>query len=65
MDEEKAKGQLRLQLNAVMQPYMTYGLQLFVPETISEIMKLAEMYHQRRSGEDVPIFTQYNRGRML
>ena len=52
MNQAKAAGQLRLSLNAVMQPFMCYGLQPFVPEVIDQIVQLAELYHRRCNGSE-------------
>lgn len=53
--EAKAKGQLRLQLNGLMQVFHCYGLQDYVFGIIDEIILLADQYHERLNGGDVPI----------
>lgn len=56
-DEEyqKAVGQLRLQLNGVMAPFKQYGLNVFIPGAIAEIVQLAEDFGLRVRGVDKPI----------
>jgi hypothetical protein len=63
-DKKKAVGQFRLQLNAVFEPFMCYGQQDLIPEVIGEIVKLSLQLHERLSGKDVPIQTQYKRERL-
>lgn len=55
----KARGQLRLQLNGVMETFNCLGLQIFVPGAIDAIMDLANQYHERLCGKDTPILTAY------
>lgn len=52
---DKAKGQLRLQLNGVFQAFNIYGLQIFINGAIDEVMELAEQFGQRVRGDDIPI----------
>ena len=59
-DEEykKAVGQLRLQLNGVFEPFtgkVHYGLNVFVPGAIVEVVKLCEDFGLRVRGIDKPI----------
>jgi len=56
-DEEYAKaiGQLRLQLNSVLLPFNAYGLDIFIPGAITEIIKLCEDFALRVRGVDKPI----------
>lgn len=54
-DKEKAVGQFRLQLNGVFQPFNGYGMNIFIPEAIEAIIRLALQLHRRLNGEDVPI----------
>jgi len=51
----KAIGQFSLQMNAVFEPFMCYGLQAFVPGAIKEIVRLAEDFSLRTRGVDKPI----------
>ena len=60
---EKAEGQLRLQIMGVLQVFNCYGLGDFIPEATAEIVKLAQQYHERMNGNDVPIRSNYSRGR--
>ena len=52
---DKAKGQLRLQLNGVFQAFNLYGLHIFINGAIDEVMELAEQFGQRVRGKDIPI----------
>jgi len=54
-DYDKAKGQLRLQLNGVFQAFNLYGLHIFINGAIDEIMELAEQFGRRVRGDDIPI----------
>jgi len=54
-DYQKAVGQLRLQLNGVFQPFNQYGLEVFIPGAIHEVVKLAEDFSLRVRGYDKPI----------
>jgi|GEM_PF-3057721 len=51
----KARGQLQLSLNGVFQPFMKYGLDVFVPGAIEEVLKLADGFGLRVRGVDQPI----------
>ena len=58
VDQEKAIGQFRLQLNGALRPFtgkVNYGQNIFVPQAIEEIVKLAFQLHRRLNGEDIPI----------
>ena len=55
VDEAKAKGQLNLALNGVLSPFMLYGQEPYVHMAKTQIMELAEKFHRRMSGEDIPI----------
>ena len=52
---KKAEGQLRLQLNGVFGPFNQYGLHIFVPGAIDEVVKLAQSFSLRTRGVDKPI----------
>ena len=52
---QKAVGQLRMQLNAVFLPFQAYGLDVFVPGAITEVIKLCEDFSLRVRGVDKPI----------
>ncbi len=54
-DYAKAIGQLRLQLYDVFSPFNLYGLDVFVPGAITEIVKLCEDFGLRIRGVDKPI----------
>jgi len=54
-DEKKAIGQFKLQLNGVLSLYNLYGMSVYIPSTISEIVKLSIQLHRRLNGEDIPI----------
>ena len=54
-DYDKAKGQMKLQLNDVFSPFMLYGLNILIPGAIEEVMELAEQFGQRVRGKDIPI----------
>jgi len=51
----KAKGQLRLQLNDVLNIFAMYGMQDYIPGAIDEIIELAEAFGKRVRGKDIPI----------
>ncbi len=57
----KAVGQLRLQLNGVFEPFNSYGLDIFIPGAISEVVRLAEDFGLRIRGVDKPISLEYVR----
>ena len=52
---DKAKGQLKLQLNGVFEPFNCYGLGAYIPEAIEQVVLLAEQFGQRVRGDDIPI----------
>jgi len=54
-DYQKAKGQLRLQLNDTLKCFKIYGLDVLIPGAVEEIMELAELFGQRVRGKDTPI----------
>ena len=49
-DFTKAVGLFKLQLNGLMQPFMGYGLQIYVPETTEHIITAALLLHDRLNG---------------
>jgi hypothetical protein len=57
-DYQKAIGQLRLQLNGVMNCFRCYGMKEDVDAAIPEIIKLSEQFARRVSGEDIPILVR-------
>ena len=61
---DKARGQLKLQLNGVFEPFNCYGLGAFIPEAIEQAVMLAEQFGQRVRGKDMPIVlnTRKHRG---
>ena len=52
---DKALGQFRLQLGAIMNCFRCYGLQEDVNGACDEICKLAEQFSMRIRGKDIPI----------
>lgn len=58
-DFDKAVGQLRLQLNGVLEPFQLYGQGDYIPGAISGIVDLAIDFSLRVRGVDKPI--QYRR----
>lgn len=52
---DKAKGQLKLQLNGVFRPFHMHGMKEFVPDAIDECVYLAEQFAMRVRGKDSPI----------
>jgi len=62
-DYAKAVGQFRLQLNGVLQPFNIYGLNVFMPGAIEEIVKLAEDLGLRVRGIDKAISLEIIRGK--
>ena len=54
-DYSKAVGQLRLQLNGVFRPFDLYGLDVFIPGAIDEVIKLCEDFGLRVRGVEQPI----------
>lgn len=58
MDKEKAIGQFKMQLNEVFAPFtgkVHYGQDVYVPQMVKEIVKLALQLHERLNGKDIPI----------
>ena len=63
MDREKALSQFRLALNGVFTPFtgkVHYGQNVYVPQMMEEIVRLALSLHERLSGNDVPIVIKRN-----
>ena len=54
-DYDKAKGQLRLQLHGVFEPFNCYGLQAYIPEAVEQVVHLCEQFGKRVRGVDAPI----------
>lgn len=61
----KAKGQFKLQLGGVFDPFRLYGLDAFIPGAIEEIVKLAEDFGMRVRGANKVISLDYIRSKML
>jgi len=55
---DKALGQFRLQLGAIMNCFRCYGMQEDVDGVIPEIVKLAEQFAMRVRGKDIPIMVR-------
>jgi len=55
-DYDKAVGQFRLGLNDdTFKPFRCYGLDIYIPEVISQITDKALRLHRRLNGEDIQI----------
>ena len=57
----KAKGQLRLQLNRILAVYDGYGMNIYKPQVIDAILEVAEQFGKRIRGKDVPIVLRKNK----
>jgi len=57
-DYNKALGQFRLQLNAIMNCFRCYGMEPDVDGAIPEIIRLTEQFAMRVRGKDVPIMVR-------
>jgi hypothetical protein len=51
----KARGQLAMQYNGVLEPFKIYGLDIFIPGAIEQAVRLAEDFSLRCRGVDKPI----------
>mgnify|MGYP001566279313 CR=1 FL=1 len=51
MEQDKALSLFRLGLNGVFEAFHGYGYDIFIPEAIAEIMKLALVLHKRLEEE--------------
>ena len=60
-DYKKAVGQFRLSLNGVLENFKMYGMEVYIPGAIDEIIKLAEDFSLRVRGVDKPISIDYVR----
>lgn len=60
---DKAKTQLRLQLNGVFEPLRAYGQGLYCDGAIEEVLELAEKFAMRVRGKDIPINFKERYGR--
>lgn len=58
---KKAKGQLRLQLSGVFEPFNLYGMGIYIPGAIDEVIELVEQFGKRIRGKDVPIILKRNK----
>ncbi len=47
MEQDKAIGLFRLGLNGVFEAFHGYGYDIFIPEAVAEIVKLALVLHER------------------
>jgi len=52
---DRALGQFRLQLNGVFAPFHGYGHDVFIPQAITEVVKLAEDFGLRVRGVKKPV----------
>ena len=57
---DKAKGQLRLQFNGVLNCFRCHGLDIYVEGAIDECVELAEQFAMRVRGKQIPIKTRNN-----
>lgn len=62
---DKAKWQLRSQLNGVFRPFDTYGLHIFIEGAIDECIRLTEQFAMRVRGKDTPIQARDRYGRFF
>ena len=62
-DYAKAVGQFRIQLNGVFEPFNIYGLDVYIPGAIKEVVRLAEDFGLRVRGQDKPISLKMVRNR--
>jgi len=58
---DKAIGQFRLQLYGIFESFRCYGLDIYIPGAIGEVVKLAEDFGLRIRGQDKPISLEYVR----
>ena len=47
MDRDKAIGIFKLKLNGIFTPFTQYGLSVFIPDAIDEIVKLSLELHKQ------------------
>ena len=52
---DKAKGQLRLSLHGVFEPFNQYGMGIYITPAIEEVLQLCEQFGRRVRGDDIPI----------
>ena len=57
----KAVGQFRLALNDVFKPFNCYGLHIFIPGAIDEIIELTEKFGMRVRKKDIAISVERKR----
>jgi len=60
-DYQKAVGQLKLAVGAVLSTFNMYGMDIYVKGAQAEIIQLAEDWGQRIRGIDKPISLEYIR----
>ena len=49
MNKEKAQGLLRLRLNGILSPFNLYGMSVYFPQVVNEIVEAAEEYCKNKS----------------
>ncbi len=54
IEHEKNVGQLRLMLNGVFSPFNCYGLDVYIPGAIEQVISLADVYVARENDIDMP-----------
>lgn len=62
-DYQKAVGQLRMQVGGVLEPFRAYGMDVFIPGAITEIVRLCEDFGLRVRGVDKVISLDKVRGK--
>jgi len=60
-DYQKAVGQFRLAIGAVLTTFNMYGMDIYIQGAQEEIVQLAEDFGQRVRGIDKPISIEYIR----
>ena len=57
-DYDKAIGQARLQIGAILQLFAIQGMDVYIPETVEAIMQVVEAFGERVRGKDKPIIAK-------
>jgi len=47
MDKQKARGLLKLKINGIFSPFRVYGLDIYIPGAIAEIIRAIDEYEER------------------
>ena len=56
---DKLVGQYRLQLNGIFSPFRSYGMDVLIPQSIEEVVKLTEAFGLRVRGIDKIVSLEY------